>query len=206
MKRYLPQSEIQRIKNIIDERLPRKTREALNRILKDCGSDFLSEQPKYRVDKYRQWLWGRFSSMEPEKYQEAQRRRAINFEATSENEINRWFNEFIDKNYKDEWLAIHINFDDIRSQISGIGGVCQKYNVAPVFLNEIFACEDIEKYLNERYSKKYVDAESLKKTELMKKKINEIFGDLSFDEWSFIVSNYQKNKDEILLNNMINHD
>jgi len=201
--RYLPQDKIKELKEIINRNFPNKSRVIWKRIIEQMGSDNVGHDRYKNVERYREYTWEQFRKKEPETFEKVLYQRNLNgFGYTSENQVQEWFNDFLERNYKDEMSVISNDLNEILNW--EVRQIIESYNVDPLYLHEILECEDLDELLNQKYSKKYVDAELLKRTEQIKKNIDTFFCDVPYNIFLDSLINYQNHNDIIKLHNCIN--
>lgn len=201
--RYLPQEKIKELREIINRNFPNKSRVIWKRIIQQMGSDNVGLDVYKNVQNYKEWTWEQFRQNEPEIFAKVVQNRNLNGRGYfSEIEVEKWFNDFLEKNYKDEMSVIWIDLNQIVNW--EVRQIIESFGVDPLYLHEILNCQDLDELINQKYSKKYVDAELVKRTEQIKKNIDSFFLGVPYNVFLESLINYQSHKDEIKLHNSLN--
>lgn len=200
--KYLSEEKLKVLKSYLNEKLPNKVRAGLLQIKLKFGFDLYYDS----LDNQR--VFWKYCNDELHKSNDILAA-GFNIELSRGETIKAGniLKIYINQKYSYEWQLMQ-TFDatGIENWLNGICGFCKENHIDRIDLKELIECPKIDNYLDEKFSKKNVNPESLKRTKIIIEGINALYQNA--DEFYLLqeaVSNYIfYKKDESILHNMIN--
>lgn len=199
MKEYLTQEKQKELKSFLKKLLTEKQRQAYKNIVGRMRNEFY-DTIEYNVRDFYHIINEDIQGSYPEIYKQME-----NFSKKGQlQEVNRVAREFIDKHYPNEWDFVNnFNFFMARAQLQSFC-VC---NIIPnITLEEVMNCENLEIIIG-KYDKKNVDPELIKRTQIIKKNIDDWYNGVPKNIFDAAVGAYlSSGRHEYILHNNLVRD
>lgn len=204
MTTYLSEKRIKELKNYLNSVLDKKTRARLLQIKLRTGLE-LYYHKKENIRMYWDYANNEVRNLNNQT--------SVNFNS----ELNKGnFNgagdiliAYYNSKYPLEYDFVqNFNPTEIENKLNGVCGLLWSQNVDRLDMKDVIECQNIDDIIDERYNKKSVDPELLKKTEAVKKMADNFYKDIEYNSveyWIYknAVDEYIQCKDEQVLHNLL---
>lgn len=213
-KYYLSDDKLKGLKKTLKEKLPNKTRATLIQIKLKTGKELYGNWCNTGDNIKMFWQFCNDELLNSNDPLASEFK--IKLKAFNANEAGVILNQYIDQKYKNEWQTCNkFNATELRNFFFGITGFFKENlintdeNNYTNIIKELVECQDIDVYIDEKFSKKNIDKDLLQKTDELIKAIKIFYKDVEFNSNEYYkirnaTDTWLKNKDESELHNILN--
>lgn len=155
------------------------------------------------VDSYTKWLNKKMIEIGPQEYRDIVRKLDSDY-TQYENQYRNMFSEWIDKYYPEEYNVIcTTDIEKINNYLNGPNGYTKNNLVDPLYIDEILNSDDLEKYIELKYSVKSVPKDILMKSAKIKENLDNWYMDIPYDKFKALTREYLSTRDSRRLHNLL---